>query len=477
MVDLRIILGTVNFNDWIRVSAEKVGAPGIEVWVDYFDVPASNFTFIIPNLDPDNYYINFRDAPNTGVLGTLVSQAFVNALTGEWQYERRFYTIGSLPGGVTCTIDTLTDPYFSGRNLTGVFKEAFRYLELTNEWTYDDPTTTISILGGLQTLSNGEKFIVEIKYNVGTTGSTVATGLFTETITVTTASYVVSALDKFKRHCLDSAGSKQQVQLPPLSSIATGDWYYFEHKRDGVQVQSRLIVDGTDKVLFNGFSLPGGNLLTELWINKGHGIYVRKELTRWEIILDYDGVNVGKRGSGFHVNQAGYLPEDGALKDGDDLPGLYWFIRNVLPAGTYIIDDTVASGGYTHPADRRGQFVIHSTGKAFRMPNSQGLSEKSLSDFDTYGGDATRSYDYPGGYQAQRIMKHRHLMRYKNGKSDQTESGTQDRFFRELVAGGDNYGTIDQFDIGTVFDPTLNTDIGGNFNIVDNLGYVKFVHI
>lgn len=99
-VDLKIVLGTVNYTDYLRVSAIKVSdISGTEVFVEYINTPVTNYTLIIPDLDPTNYYINFRDAPTTGDLGTLVSQAFVNAQTGEWLYERRFYRIGALPSG------------------------------------------------------------------------------------------------------------------------------------------------------------------------------------------------------------------------------------------------------------------------------------------------------------------------------------------------------------------------------------------
>lgn len=410
MPDLNVILGTINFTDYIRVSAEKVGSPGVEVWNEYFDVPVSNLTFVIPNLEASNYYLNFRDAPDLLSLGTLVTQAFVNALTGEWISERRFYTIGALPGGVSSTINNLTDPYLIGKNITGIFKENFRYLEVDTEFTFDDVTGGIDLLGD-QTLSATEKFIVEIKYNVGTSSTTIAAGMFSADVAVTPATYSILSVNKFKRHLLNCTGTKQAVTLPTLSSCIEGDFFLLEHKRDGVQLQTKILVNGSDKIYFNGFSLPGGNLLTELWVNKGKSLYFRKTIisatSYWEVVGEYDGVNVGTRQGADYSVLTLWLPETGLLCDGDELPALYWYIRNVLPSTHYVTDDTVSSGGYAHPSGREGQFVIHSTGKAFRLPNTQGFSEKGLKDFLSYGAgtDTTRIYNYPGGSQLGSMKK------------------------------------------------------------------------
>ena len=43
------------------------------------------------------------------------------------------------------------------------------------------------------------------------------------------------------------------------------------------------------------------------------------------------------------------------------------------------------------------------------------------------------------------VQPHTHLFQYKNGKSDQSEAGTQADFMRKLTAGGDNYGNGNQF--------------------------------
>lgn len=415
-VDLQIVMGAVGFTDYLRVSAAKVSDPGTEVFVQYIDAPFGNYTLVIPDLDPTDYYVNFYDAPDNVSLGTLVSQAFVNAMTGEFSFERRFYTIGALPGGVSSTATVLTDPYLAtgAGTVSGVFKEGFRYLEPDVEFSVDATAGTITLIGS--NFSGGEKFIVEIKYRTGTLSATTASSFFIDTITVDGATYTVDSTDKGKRFMLDCTGTKQEVTLPALSALATGDIVYFEHKRDGVQAQSRIITAGTDKIFFNGFNI-GTNLLSEIWVSKGRSLYLRKEGTYWEIIFEYDGVKVGERMSGTFKDHPNWLVEDGTLYDGDEYPAIYWWVKNVLPSTHKIVDDTVVSGGYAFPAGKKGLFVIHSSLKKFRLPNTQELSEKGLKDFDSYGADGTRTYDYPGGEQSDQNKSHSHMIQRGSGGS------------------------------------------------------------
>ena len=138
-VNLKVTLGTVNFTDYIHVTASKVSDPSTIVWEDWIDVPVTNYNFIIPGLDPENYYVRYYDAPTDSSLGTLQSELIVNALTGEFLYERRFYTVDGPGDYDPSDSDTgITDPYLIGKNVTGVFKEGKRYLDPESEFTFRD---------------------------------------------------------------------------------------------------------------------------------------------------------------------------------------------------------------------------------------------------------------------------------------------------------------------------------------------------
>lgn len=474
-IDLKVVLGTVNYTDYIRVSASKVSSPGVDDYVNYIDVPVVNYVFVIPGLDPTDYYLRFRDAPDVFTLGTLVMEVLVNAVTGEWIYERRFYRLNALPVGISFTSTTLTDPYLQNKNVSGVFKEGFRYLNFDGETSFDDATGIVSLTDGVMNFNGDETFIVEIKYNAGNNNIVSTAKLFADTITVDASSYSMSSLDKNKRFMLDCSTSKQVFTVCPVSSLSQGDVVIIENKRDGLQKQSKIIFDGTDKVHFNGFDLGAPNELSELWLAKGQSLFLRKEGTDLEILFEYQGTRVGERMNGTFKGHPNWLPEDGRLLDGDELPGLYWWIRNVLSNDQYVTDDTVSNPGYTFQPLRIGQFVIHSTGKAFRMPNTQNLYERGLKNFTTYGGDENRDYDSPGGWQPDQLLSHGHGIESTDSDRSGNDTAT---VVRGSIAGTVNTkgGVATGLPGGAGDNKTIRLT-GGSENRVVNNGIIFLRHI
>lgn len=405
-VNLQITLGTVNYTDYLHVTAAKVASPSSVVWEDWINVPVTNYTFVIPGLDPDDYYITFYDSPDNVSLGTLVSQCFVNAKSPEYAYEVRFYEIGNLP--VTASLDVtekiLTDTYLIGKTIESFFKEGFRFLEPDVDISFDDTTGDMELLTGVN-FETGEKFVITIKTAVGTVPASGGAGLYTGTLNVTAATYTMLAADKNKRVRLKGTGSTQVVTLCSLTVLTVDDGFYFDNSCGGTAVQVKLVLPGTERIRFNGFMLSGTDEFAEFWISKGEHLLIRKfDDDYWEVITDYKGVDVGSRQAAGYKAMPGWLPEDGALIDGDEYPRLWWWINNVLPSTHVITDDTV-TGSYTHPAGKEGMFAMHSTLKKFRMPNTQELSERGLKNFNTYGADTGRVYDYPGGVQNAKVMK------------------------------------------------------------------------
>lgn len=398
---IQVFLGTINFTDFLHVTVAKVSNPGVVVWEDYIDVPVTNYTFVIPDLDADNYYINFYDAPTESDLGTLVSQCFVSALSNEWEYELRFYDGGDLSGGITIDVtkQILTDPYLIGKTIHSVDKEGFRLLDPSNEYSFDDTTGAIT-LGGALTLEPEEKLAVIIKNRVGSIASPTNSGTYSGVLTITTSTHTLDPLDKGKRVRLRGSGATQAVTLPALSALTAGQGYLFDNACGGTPVQVKLIVPGSDRIQYSGF-MAGSDEFAEFWVSKGETLLLHKfDDDYWEVIGDYKGTKVGKRFSGTYNGHPGALPEDGRLLDGDEYPRLWWWIQNVLPSTHKITTDTVTSLSYEHPANRPGLFVVHSTLKKFRLPNTQELSERGMYRFAEFGIDDDRDYDYPGGRQA-----------------------------------------------------------------------------
>lgn len=413
-VNLRIALGTVNYLNYVHVTATKVsastGAPSWETWIK---VPVTNYTFVIPNLDPDNYYIRYYDAADASSLGMLRMEMIVNALTGEYVNERRFYTVGGY--GVNDPADgslTITDSYLIGKIVSGVFKEAFRYLKESVEYSFDPVNGIISKLDSIA-FAAPEIIVLDIKYNVASNNnvsSNAGIGLYAGILTVTAGTQTLLPADRNKLiRCLGIL-STQFITLPTLGSINVDDGFYFDNTVGGSAMQVKILTQGADKINYNGFN-SSNNLFAEFWISKGEHLLIRKmNNTTFEIRSDYKGVDVGTRISGRLVTQTGYLPEDGRLLDGDEYGRLWYYITQILPSTHTITDDTVINNTYRQPLAKTGLFAIHSTLKKFRMPLTQAMTERALTNFNVYGTDTGRLYDYTGGFQDDMIPSHDHFM-------------------------------------------------------------------
>lgn len=408
-VNLKVTLGTVNYTDYLHVTASKVSTPSAIAWEDWIDVPVTNYNFIIPGLDPENYYVRYYDAPTIGSLGTLVAELLVNALTGEFEYERRFYTVDG-PGQYDPIDGTsiITDPYFNGKNITGVFKEAFRYLEPITEWTDAALFSTVSILNGTS-FSSGEKIAIEIKYKVANTTSNTGGGFYDGNLDIPESARTLLPAEVNKRLRLVGTATTQVITLPLLSSLGANNGCYFDNSVGGVAVQTKILFSGSNKLRFNGFDLAT-NEFDEFWVSRGEHLFIKKyDDTYWEVVLDYKGTNVGEKVTLGYAKHPNILLENFALKNADEYPRLWWWLTNVLPVNHYYTVPNIVAA--TAPAlNKNGQFIIDVPGRRFRMPLTTDLSEKGLFNFDTYGIDTgNRPVDYPGGLQNDMVKEHGHL--------------------------------------------------------------------
>lgn len=408
-VNLKITLGVLNYVNWIHVTAAKVSSPNSIAFETWIDTPVTNYNFIIPGLDPEIYYVSYYDAATNTSLGSIVAQLVVDALTGDTLYERRFYTCaGSGAYDPADGATSITDPYLIGKNVTGVFKEGFRYFDPATEFSFDNTTGTIPILNGTSFSAN-EKFIVEIKYNVAS-GTPAASGsaLYSATINVTEDTRTLLSSEINARIRCVGTSAKQVITACSLASIAVDNGYYFDNSVGGTAVQVKLLFSGTDQLRYNGF-MASSDLFAEFWVSKGEHLLIRKfhDSTGdyWEVIGNYKGTNVGEKVTLGYNGHPNTLVEQAQWIDGDEYGRLWWWLNNVLPATHKY------SAIETDPVDpnRTGQFAIHPTLKKFRMPFTVYMTERGLHNFLNVGsGDSQRSVPYPGGYQDEQVGQHTH---------------------------------------------------------------------
>lgn len=419
MGQIRLGVGQVNITNHLIGVARKTTTPlVIEAQESYAPPHPATRNVVIPavgDIDPVIYYVDFYESSDGIAFDLLLSQFVYDLKNKIVIAERRFYVVGG-PGANDPAPDQqiLTDAYLDGKTISGVFKEGFRYLrpdtENIVEWE--------SVVGGGIELqgdlffSGGEVYVIEISYLADQTQVS-SGGMYSGVELIDTNTTLTSSYRNKRLRCHAAAGSSLVVTLESVALVPDGTFYQFTSNA-GTQNQTRILPDGSETILYNGENY------SELSIGKGEFVRIVKVGSIWEAEQAHHSIlMVGERYPAGWKDHPSCKPEDGTLYDGDEWPRMWWWIKNKLPTTHYISDDNVINGGYTHPTDRVGQFVIHSTLKKFRVPNTQNISERGLKNFTTYAGDAERLYDYPGGVQNEMVGPHTHpLPRDASGSQD-----------------------------------------------------------
>jgi len=331
----------------------------------------------------------------------------------------------------------------------------------TVEWTFS--VDTIAIVNGTN-FSLDEVAVVEILYKSALPVVTY-NSVFTDFKTIVADTTLDST---YYDNLVNLTGTlvKLVVTMPLISTIPDGKFFYFKTK-GGAQNQTRLLCQGSDKFSCEGIN-PSSALLPEMWVGKGEYIWVYVLDGVFEVVGCSSSIlQVGERFPAGFKSHPNTLPEDDGFIDGDEWPRVWWWVNNVLPATHRITNDALSIGG-TRAQDSTGQFIIHSTLKKMRMPNTQGLSERGLKSFNTYGTDADRAVDYPGGYQEQQLMKHKHEQAVGALPSTLFGRGILTRLMG--LYNGTGTGRTDL--VSDPVDSSTAASIGGVENRVKNIGII-----
>lgn len=417
MAQIKLTIGQVNITGYLIIVARKTTTPlTIEAQESYAPPHPATRNVVVPasgSIDPVVYYIDAYESGD-GVSFDLLLSQFVYDLKNKIVIsERRFYVVDG-PNVTDPAPDQkiLSDPYLDGKTISGVFKEGYRYLRPNTEGVVEwQPYAG----GGIELqdpfiFSIGEVYSVEISYLADQT-SVIGGGLYSGVDLIDTDTTLNSSYRNKRLRTEAAASNKLVVTLEALASVPDGTFYHFT-SNGGLQNQTRIIPDGSETIKYNGDNY------TEMTIGKGEFVRITKTGSFWEAEMAHPFIlQVGEHAASTWRDHPSVKAEDGALYDGDEWPRIWWWIKNKLPAGQFITDDNVINGGYSHPADKVGLFVIHSSLKKFRVPNTQGYSERALNNFNVYGLDGQRLYDYPGGVQNEMIGPHTHRVPIVHGNS------------------------------------------------------------
>ena len=474
MASQQLTVGTVAITGYLLINARKASDPGVIAASQNFapaggppyHPPFRNITFT--GLDPEVYLFDFRESPDGIALGTLFATREINVKDNILLRESRYYRGGG--GGANdpaANSDTLTDTYLNGKTIYAVHKESktrplFPPSEITKEYDLVSGGG-IQLLGG-DVFSQDEGIVIEIDFLAEANNPPIS-GIYNGVINITANTTFNSTHRNKRLRCESNSSGRQVNTMEALSGLSEGTTFYLM-QNGGNQLQTKFVTQGSDQ--FKYFD----SQYNELTIAPGEFIWLEVRVINatkyYEVIQCHPGVlQVGELIVSTWKDHPNTKPEDGSLYDGDDYPRLYWWIINRLPLTHKIIDDTVVNVGYTHPADKLGCFVVHSTLKKFRVPNTQNLSHRALKNFTALGSDAARLYDYGGGVQNESVGGHTHPSIDIPTGSHSSSSSALSGLIRFLVNTFGSGGSIGQASGGGML---VNNNNPTGENRVKNIG-------
>lgn len=411
-MDVNFSLFSINVPDWLILRARRTDAPGAEVArTSLGPAPAGTLNFLMTGLALVNHFFDLYESVDGTQLNQLLGTFTYDVRNQRITDETRYYVVDSGVNNSPAAGDTtITDSYLSDKTVTRFEKRSIGPLVpdgllLNSEWSISGDV--ITLLGDMPAFSSQETYTAYITYLTDVPDPGQA-GFFKGIKTVT-ASLTMDATYRNNRVKCVAAGNQLVVTFEHIGAIPAGTFWYFTDQDGGAQYQTKFAVqDGN--LLFNGVSY------NELWIGKGESLWIEFNSGMFEVIKECKGLlDVGTRSAETFNIFPNMLPEDGGLYLADDYPRIWYWITHAYPNGSYYItDNNLDNAGYTRPVDvngftyKAGLFIISTTKRKFRMPDTRGYSERGMKSFDTFGSDATRLYDWPGGWQPQAVLDHIH---------------------------------------------------------------------
>lgn len=384
----------------IIVVLYKTSSPGTEYARLTIPTPhTAPQIYEFSSVDPDIYEVKHYSTPDGTTLGTVLKDFFCDSTTNTILSERRFYTVGG-PGTYdpADSTDNITDPYFDGKTISGIFQEGFRYLKDAVEWR-QDPGGVLKLLSGILN-NNGMTWSVEISYQqvVATPGVNDAFSI----IDVLTGDATLGSPNYNHTILVTSSPNKQTTTLPLIGTVPDGKGFMIMHDRGNainviVKAQTGEVIRfrGQDK---NQVVLGIGEVIKI--IKSGSKYYATPVHGQWERVGEFIG---------WYSNlKDNFVPLSGGEFDPSIYVRLGELVDSLDPALVVdyaTFDSTAVFNGET-VYHKRGFFAKDSGTGKIKVPD---LSAKGIRFLKNYGGsDSDRADNMPGGYQHDRMRDHNH---------------------------------------------------------------------
>lgn len=401
MANKSFSLGQVNITDWLIVRVRLASDPGPEITRQAFGpAPPTTQNFSFTDLQNALYLFDVYESSDGILLTTLLNTFEIDVETGDITTEWKFYVVGrGITGDPVDQDSAIVDPYLDGKQVIAFEQRGVGPLIPSDEWTRN--STGVALV--THPFNQDDVYVAVINYKQANSSTGNTSGLFA-TEMIITGNTLLDSTYYGAEILLNGAGTQLVVTLDHVATVPDGTPFLFTDEIGGAQLQTKIVPQIGDSILWNGAQM------SELWVGKGEFLWLKKSGTRYRVVMEPDGLSsVGKKFSATTLNHVNAYPENNTLWNADDLPRLYWWIVNKQPNSAYVIDDNLDQPAYVRPDNRQGQFIVSLNKRKFRMPDTQNLTEKGMASFAAPGGDATRLWDFPGGYQGPALLQHNHI--------------------------------------------------------------------
>jgi hypothetical protein len=431
MGEIRLSVGQVNISNWLKINVREVGNP--TAIVDHLDVPPpvpASQNILFSGLNPVVHYVDFRESPDGVAQGTLLATFVYDVKEQSLIAERRYYTCDG--GGANDPVlnDTsITDLYLSGKTVYGVFKEGFRYLKPTTEWTQVGATINIFAGGPLQT---GEVVAIEINFTVDQPGGGNAVS-FPSGVVDVPADVTLDSTHYDKLMEANGSGTILTITMADFLTIPDGKRFAFNTHKGNQRYLAIVINDGN-------YCQVGGHNRTTLWMGKGEELEVIKKGSYLRIISwPGDWRRVGELIK-CDMPPLNGLAETGGWYDIADYPRLYyWYVADLDPSllgiGSY------AAG--TPAGDQARKWVIDVVAGKFWVPDTGGYFDRNTDPDGNTDQDRPSGDRKPGTAQSWATNLPTLAGGLKLVKSHSGAGGMIEGYGTNTAPGSDNYDPVD----------------------------------
>ncbi len=466
MANVKLVVNPFNVTNHVIIRVERVDNLGVLVDSQTFAPPHTQRNITFANLDPVMYRFFFWESSDGIAYDTNIGSADIDAsLAFESVIEVFELSVGGAGANdpaadqneyhntALAGCDILTPGVTAAGPVYTVNQRAIGP-KLVSELE-NIPTGGFKILGDVFYL-NDVWIVYKYSKIVAPAGPT--PGAFpSDWIDIAATVTALDSTHLNKGLALSASAPVQMIQFPDLGSLADKKFYVINtHQLDG----NYAVLDFSN----GGQLFYKGQIKTVFYMAVGEelGIMIKGGDAK---VIFYNG-NEDSRGrvvSDYSSRGPNYIQAIGQELTKAAYPGLYDFVLN-LPDPANFTDwaaSQVVDTKTVYP--NKGRWALDVATEKIKVPDLRNMSPRFLK----LAADAERISNFPGGYQIDKFKAHKHTGTYKQGKSDDNESGVSGEYLRKPgAAGGSNYGNI------TV---DALSDTGGIETRGENVGFIPLI--